>query len=217
MAKSDVTQEQARALVDKVAQELGLLVSDTSGFIKVQGPTNKHRIYIQKSRTLNRIDTTLMLAADDPAFKPLAAPNGGVQSHIQPDLEQLERTLRMLGDANLGTQVSNKPRPFAATKAPAARRPKPVVAPVEVKIEAVPEGGSLKERLAKIKASARKARISRILENPQQYGNLTEAEAIAIVDGKVEQDDATEAAANKAASELSQIVEESGIEIEAFS
>lgn len=180
MAKSDVTLEQARAVIDRVAQELGLLVADTSGFVKVQGPTNKHRIYVQKSRALNRIDTTLVIPTDDPAYKPLAAPNGSISSHITPDLEQLERALRMLGDATLTTQVANKPRPFAVSKQSPVRKPKPTDAPVEVKLEPVPEGGTLKDRLEAIRQSARKARMRRYVEN----NNLTEDEAELVADKK---------------------------------
>lgn len=210
MSKSDVTQEQARAVIDRVAQELGLLVAETSGFIKVQGPTNKHRIYVQRSRTLNRIDTTVPIATDDPAYKALAAPNGSIASHITPDLEQLERALRMLADATLGTQVPNKPRPFAATKAPAARRPKPVAEPMsETVLEPVPEGGSLKDRLAAIRDSSRKAKIRRFVEN----NALSEEEAEAVVSGKITLESLTESVDNARTAEALELLQESGIEV----
>lgn len=208
MAKSDVTQEQARAVIDRVAQELGLLVAETSGFIKVQGPTNKHRVYVQRSRTLNRIDTTLPLPTDDPAYKGLAAPNGSISCHVQPDLEQLERALRMLADSSVGTQVPNKPRPFAAVKAPAARRPKPVAEPMlETALEPVPEGGSLKDRLRAIRDSARAAKVRRYVEN-----GMSEDEAEAVVAGKVTAADVGETIRNATEAELSQVAVESGIE-----
>ncbi len=215
MSKSDVTLEQARAVVDRVAQELGLLVADTSGFIKVQGPTTKHRVYVQKSQKLNRIDFTHPLPSDDPMYKPLSNPNGSIACHVVPTLDNLERVLRMLTDPSLGTQTPNKPRPFAATKAPAPRKPKPVAEPVlEARLEPIPPGGSLKDRLAKIHASARKARIRRIMENPEQYGSLSEDEAAAIVDGKAKPEDVKEAADNSAAAELASIVEETGLQLE---
>lgn len=215
MSKTDVTQEQARALIDRVAQELGLLVADTSGFIKVQGPTSKHRIYVQRSRTLNRVDTTLPIPADDPAYKGLSSPNGSIACHVQPDLEQLERALRMLADPAFGTQTPNKPRPFAASKAPAARKPKPVAEPVEeARIVPVPEGGDLKTRLAKIKEGARRGRIQRILDNPEKYGAMSEAEAEELIDSKVSLE---EYAANRKAQatvELLDLQAETGIQLD---
>ncbi len=210
MAKSDITQEQARALIDRVAQELGLLVGETSGFIKVQGPTNKHRIYVQRSRTLNRIDITIAIPTDDPAYKPLSAPNGSVACHVVPDLEQLERALRMLADASIGTQVPNKPRPFAATKAPAARKPKPVSEPMEETVSSEPklEGLTLKQRLKAIADSSRRAKIRKYTDE-----GLSEEEAEAIVSGKVTAKEVHEAADLAAAAELNDVVSESGIEV----
>lgn len=216
MSKSDVTLEQVQAVVDRVAQELGLLVNPTSGFIKVQGPGNKHRVYIQKSRTLNRIDTTLPIPSDSPAYKSLSAPNGSIVCHVQPTLEHLESALRMLADSSLSTQTPNKPRPFAATKAPAPRKPKPTAEPVEEKkLTPVPQGGDLKERLAKIRESARKARVNRVLENPDKYGITDETEAEALIDSKVSLD---EFAANRAAQnavELAELQAETGVQIDA--
>lgn len=219
MSKTDVTQEQARTVIDRVAQELGLLVTDTSGFIKVQGPTSKHRIYVQRSRTLNRVDTTLPIPADDPAYKGLSAPNGSIACHVQPDLAQLERALRMLADPAFGTQVPNKPRPFAANKAPAARKPKPTVEPVEeARLAPIPEGGDLKTRLGKIREGARKARVQRILQNPEKYGDMSEAEAEELVDSKVNLEDFAaarkERAAEKVAMEMVDLQAETGIHID---
>lgn len=209
MAKSDVTQEQARGVIDKVAQELGLLVGETSGFIKVQGPSNKHRVYVQRSQTLNRIDTTLPIPDDDPAHKPLSAPNGSISCHVQPNLEQLERALRMLADTTMATQVPNKPRPFAATKAPPARKPKPVAEPVaDSDLAPEPPGGSLKSRLALIHQQARSARIRRFVEND----GMSEAEAIAVVDGKARLSEVKEALSNQENAELTETLRETGIE-----
>lgn len=211
MAKSDVTQEQARAVIDRVAQEIGLLVVETSGFVKVQGPTNKHRVYVQRSRTLNRIDTTLPIPADDAAYKGLAAPNGSISCHIQPDLVQLERALRMLADPAFGTQVPNKPRPFAATKAPAARRPKPTDEPVaEAAIAPVPEGGDLKDRLAVLHDRAREARIRRFEEN----NGLSRDEAEQVADKKVSLDEVLAQREGAVRVELSDLVAEAGLHID---
>lgn len=213
MAKSDVTQEQARAVIDRVAQEVGLLVAETSGFVKVQGPTNKHRIYVQRSRTLNRVDTTLPIPADDPCYKGLAAPNGSISCHIQPDLEQLERALRMLADPAFGTQVPNKPRPFAATKAPAARRPKPVEAPLtEADLGPISEGPSakdLKDRISKIRAASKAARVRRYMEN----NGLSEADAESVVAGVVTLESLIESVDNAASTEARELLAESGIEV----
>lgn len=213
MAKSDVTIEQAQAVIDRVAQEIGLLVSNTSGFIKVQGPTNKHRIYIQKSRSLGRIDFTVDLASDDPAYKQLTAPNGSVKCHVVPDLTQLERCLRMLGDSSLGTQVPNKPRPFAPTKQP-ARKPKAVAAPVpEEALVPVPEGGPLKDRIAVIKNRAREARINMILENADKYGEMSYEDAAQLVDDKVDLRELEEQRRNQNAAELAETLAETGVEV----
>lgn len=213
MAKSDITLEQAQAVIDRVAQELGLLVSPTSAFIKVQGPTNKHRIYVQKSRHLNRIDFTVDLPTDDPAYVQLTAPNGSVRCHIKPDLEQLERCLRMLGDGTIGTQVPNKPRPFAATKQP-ARKPKAVATPVpEEALVPVPEGGPLKDRIAAIKSRAREARINMILENADRYGEMSYNDAAQLVDDKVDLRELEEQHRNQSASELAETLAETGVEV----
>ncbi len=215
MSKSDVTQEQMLVLADRLCQELGIHRKDTAGFFQFIGPTTKHRLYVQKSQTLNRIDFTIDLPSDDPMYKQLGTPNGSIKCHIVPTLENVERALRMLVDTSVGTQVPNKPRPFAATKAPAPRKPKPLAEPVpEARLEPVPPGGSLKDRLAKIHASARKARIRRILENPEQYGTLSEDEAAEIVDGKAKPEEVKELADASAAAELSQLVEETGIQLD---
>lgn len=222
MAKSNIEMGQALALLDRVAQELGLLVGDTSFGKKIEGPTNKHRMYIQKGRFLGRIDTTVDLGPDDPAYVQLTAPNGSVKCHVKPDLGELERCLRMLGDSSMGTQVPNKPRPFAATKAPPVRRPKAVATPVpaealkEIAID--PAKKLLADRVATIHARARSARVRMVLENPEKYGTLTEAEAEALVDGRGTQasDDVegvVEASRNSMASETSDVLDEAGIEV----
>lgn len=215
MSKSDVTLEQAQVVIDRVAQEVGLLVNQTTGFIKIQGPSNKHRVYVQKSRKLNRIDTTLPIPSDSPMYKPLSAPNGAIVCNVQPTLEHLEAALRMLADSTLSVQTSNKPRPFAATKAPTPRKPKPTAEPVEEKkLVPVPQGGDLKERLAKIRESARRARINRILENPDKYGITDEGEAAELVDSKVSLDEFEAKRAAQSSVELADLQAETGIQID---
>lgn len=221
MAKSDVRIEQAHAVVDRVAQELGLLVAETSFGRKVQGPTNRHRMYIQKGQFLGRIDFTVPLEPDDPAYVQLGAPNGSIKCHVRPDLEQLERCLRMLADSALDVQVPTKARPFAATKAPPARKPKAVAAPVpaealkEVPVD--PGQTALRSRIAQIKAQARRARIQMVLENPERYGRLSEAEAEALVDGRygdnVQAEDVADAARNAEQAATSEALDEAGIEV----
>lgn len=192
MAKNDITAEAARVVIDRVAQELGLLVAETSGFLKVQGPTNKQRIYVQRSKFLGRIDTTLPTTLEDgtpiQGTKPLSNPNGSVTCHLDGTLENLEFHLRRLGDGTIGVQVPNKPRPFAATKQP-ARKPKPTAEGVDVMMAPEPtdefklDGLTLKQRLKAIATQARSARIRRYLENDDS-GKLTEDMAADIVDGK---------------------------------
>lgn len=213
MAKSDITLEQAQGTIDKVAKELGLIVGGTATFIKVEGPTNKHRIYVQKSRSLGRIDFTIDLPTDDPAYKQLGAPNGSIRCHIVPDLEQLERCLRMLGDSALGKQVPNKPRPFAATKQP-IRKPKAIAAPIpEEALAPVPEGGVLKDRLAHLHARAREARINMLLENPETYGEMTRDDAAQHVDDRTDLRELADSYRAQLAAQTASELAEVGIEV----
>lgn len=195
MAKTDITIEQALVTIDKVVNELGLLFSTQGkGFYQVVGPTTKHKVYVQRSTRLNRIDTSMDLAADlvDAAGVPLRIelknPNGSIKCHVAPSLENLERVLRMLADAGVGTHVMNRPRPFAPTKDP-VRKPRPITEPVpEIALVPVPENGSLEERLATLRHRGRLARVNRLLEN-DTTGTLTREEAEAIEDGRISPDD----------------------------
>ncbi len=219
MAKSGITKEQARGLIDSVAKELGLLVADTSGFVKIQGPGNRHRIYVQRSQTLGRIDCTLPTVNADgtpvEGCKGLEAPNGSVTCHLDPTLENLEFHLRRLADGTLATQVPNKPRPGAFTKAP-ARKPKAVAAPLaDGDFEPPVDDGplkDLKDRLTNIKMRGRLAKINRLIENDPS-GSMTYAEAEAIVDGKTDGDSIKEANSNAADAELNETLSEAGIEV----
>lgn len=221
MAKSDIRIDQAYAVVDRVAQELGLLVSDTSFGKKIKGPNNKQRLYVQKGLYLGRIDTTLELTPDDPAYVQLQNPNGSIHCHVRPTLEQLERCLRMLADPSISTQTVNRVRPGAVSKAPTAHRPKPVAAPIpeealkEISVD--PARAALADRIAAIARSARAARIRMVLENSEKYGNLTEAEAEALVDGRfgqgVQASDVADAVRNSVITEANDVLEEAGIEV----
>lgn len=222
MAKSDIRIEQAHTLIERLAQELGLLVSDTSFGKKVQGPGNRHRMYVQKGVFLGRIDTTVPIPNDDPAYVGLTSHIGNIHCHVTPNLEQLERVLRMLADSSLEKQVVSRPRPFAPTKAPRSRQPKPVVEPVPaaeleepITGERDPREVMLAERVAAIRQQARAARIRMVLENPEKYGRLSEEEAAALVDGRgrVETDDLVEAARNTVSAETREVLEETGIEV----
>ncbi len=218
MAKSDIRIEEAHAVIDRVSQELGLLVSDTSFGKKVQGPSNKHRMYVQKGAFLGRIDFTVALDQGDPAYIKLEAPNGAIRCRVSPSLEHLERCLRMLGDTGLDVQVSNKPRPFSAT-----HRPKAIAIPVP--IESLPEvpvdsdRARLEDRIEAIKAQARSARIRMVLENQAKYGLLSEDEAAALVDGRLGSDadvgDVIDASRNADLAEVSNALSEAGIEVSA--
>ena len=183
MAKPDTTIEQALVVIDRMVSELGLLYNDKGkGFYQVTGTVTKHKIYVQKSRLLRRIDTSLDLAKDllDSAGEQvrveLKSDNGAIKCHVAPSLENLERVLRMLADSTITAHVKNQPRPFAVTKQP-VHRPRPITEPVpEIALEPVPEGGSLEERLAVLRARGRLARINRLLEN-DATGRLTRDEA----------------------------------------
>lgn len=184
MTKTDITIEQAEILVDRLVEELGLIKSVKSNFIKIDGPT-KHKLYIQTGKTLRRIDFTVDLPQDDPMRIPLKSPNGSIRCHISPTLESLERALRMLADSSGEKRVENKPRPFT----PVVHRPKPVVAPVpEIAMEPIPEGGSLADRLTALRDRARRARVKRLLEN-DQTGRMTMAEAEAVESGVISLED----------------------------
>lgn len=212
MAKSTIRIEEAHAVINRVAEELGLLVADAGFGKKIQGPANKHRLYVQKGQFLGRIDFTVPLEPNDPAYIQLAAPNGSVRCHVTPDLEQLERCLRMLGDDSLGTQVPNKPRPFAPTKS-SGRRPKavemaiPAEALAELPVD--PARAKLEDRIRVIHEQARAARIRMVLENPEKYGDLSGSEAEALVDGKFEGSDPDAVST----AETDAIIRETGIEV----
>ncbi len=217
-SKSDISSEQVRIVVDRIAAEVGLIVSSTSGFTKIQSPGNKHRMYIQKCAGFGRIDSTLPqhdgTGATFPGTRPLNAPNGSITHHVESTFEHLEFHMRRLADSTISTQVPNKPKPFAATKQP-ARKLHAVAAPVpelEAEPVVVPEGGTLKDRLASIAARSRLARVNRLMEN-DQTGSLTLEEAEAVVDGKTTMSIVTEAKSNASSAELGELVAESGIEV----
>ena len=178
--------------MDRIVGELGLLKKYNAGFICIMGPTTKHKVYVQRTKTLGRIDCSIDLPPDDPMRAELKSHNGSVKCHIVPSLENLERVLRMLGDAATGTHVQNKPpRPFGPAPAPKVpvHKPRPVVEPVpSVALEPMSEEGSLDDRVQRVKERARLARVNRLLEN-DQTGGLTRADAEAVVDGRIKLED----------------------------
>lgn len=216
MTKSNVTLDEARMLVDRIAQEHGLLVGSTKAFLKVEGPTNKHRIYIQLTKKLGRIDTTLPLPAGEPGTRGLESPNGSVTCHIEPDLAHLERFLLMLADGSVGSLVTNKPRPFAPSKAP-ARRPTPIAAPVapeELEDESTkddddPKMVELANRLDEIKRRSRAARIRRLMEDR----SCSREEAEEALDGRT-LSEAIEWLDSRVSLETRDAIREAGIEVE---
>ena len=168
-----ITVDEAMLLVRKIADEVGLTVDQTSGFWKIVGP-NSHLIYIQKSKKLGTINTTLPLPAGEPGTKGLQKPNGSITCHIEPELVHLERFLRMLADKEVGKFEVRHPKPFAATKAPEPRRPKAVVPAVpmseiraELEKHVTPEGRrslDLQARIDMIHEGVRRARYRRYQE-----------------------------------------------------
>lgn len=195
----DILTEDAMLLVNRLAPELGLLVTDTAGFHKVVSSSTKHYIYIQKSRKLGVINTSLPLPKDEPGTKPLTKDNGSVTCHIVPELEHLERFLRMLSAPETPPFKAVKNRPFAVTKPPAPRQPKPVAAPVPLSaIPAAAPGGfepdpedprpaHLQARILLIKQQSRAARVRRWMEE-----GFDQRTAEMIAGGLLEPDDARE-------------------------
>ncbi len=199
--KTTIPLVEARNLINKLCEELGLLQRDTSSFIKIHSPANDHNVYVQMTVNMGRIDTSLPLAVDDPMYIGVDSPNGGIACHVSPSIENLEKVLRMLADPETPKKKSNKNRPFAATKKPDVRKLSTVAAPVDVSQTAdgtsVDDGPSapgptpqseLHERLMVIRDRARKARIARYLEN-DETGLMTKEQAENIVDGRVNADD----------------------------
>lgn len=215
MAKSNITKESARAVIDRVAQELGLLLTPKGQFLKIEGPTNKQRIYVQQSKMLGRIDTTLDVLGQ-PGTIQLSTPNGSIRCHIEPTLEYLESFLRMLGDSSVEKQVINKPRPFGATKQP-TRTPRPTATPIrmdEIVVEHEPkeyiaEGGTLEQRLQAIKDGVRRAKVRALVENK----GISEEEANDILDGKIQEDAATDQAVASGKAEVTELLKETGVEV----
>lgn len=213
MAKSEIARSEFESIIDNISKELGLIKSETSSCYKIQGPQNKHRIYVFKSKFLGRIDATLPLSADDPAFKEPVSDLGSITCRIIPTREQLERALKMLANNEIESQVINKPKPFAASKAPAARRPKQTDSAVEIN-DSVPEpvgddGLTLGERLKSISDRTRIARINRIIE---EHG-VQYADAEAVVDKRISLDEILSAVHSQNASEVSDFVAETGIDV----
>lgn len=216
MARTNITKEEARTLIDRMVEKHGLLVKgQDAGYLILTGPTNKHRVCIQNTKFLGRIDTTLPVKGQE-GTEDLKAHNGAITCHIVPDLKWLEHYLDMLGDGGVSKQVTNHPRPFAVQKSSAGpkRTPRAVAAPLEEDVgapsEYIAEGGTLKDRLAEIAARGKRARIRMYVEEK----GMTQEEAEAVVYGRIDESDVEEARSNAHSSELNELSREAGLNYE---
>ena len=172
---AEVMFEDTMTFLNRVCQELNLRLEETSQFIKITGSTG-HRVYVQKSKVLRRIDTTLpkdLLSAED--IVSLKEPLGAITCHIAPSIDALERVLKTLPTA--AKLVSTKNRPFEVKP----RKVKPLMQPLAVVSAPPPQQNeeqiTLSERVKKIKEAALQARIKMSLADPDKYGKLSEVEA----------------------------------------
>jgi hypothetical protein len=214
MANKEVTIEEGRLLIARVAEETGLIVSDNKGFIKVTSPGTGHKIYVQKTGTLGRIDCSLDLPTEEVGKEvlrlPLKAPNGAIKCHVVPTLEALEQVMRLMAAPDTEKREVNRPRPFAAN-----RNPRPVTQPMpEMALEPVAtvDGESLGDRLQRLKERGRLARVNRRLEN-DHTGLLTRELAEALEDGRISEDDLAHVP-DQASREVQAAIE-AGVEVEA--
>lgn len=209
--KSDIPFNQARVLIDRICAELGFHTSEKSAFLKIECPSTRHRMYVSMSKTLGHIDTTLPVKGE-PGTYPLSKHNGSITCHIEPDLESLERYMRMLADGSMGKQTINRPRPMAIVRGPAARAPKPVTA-------AQPAAGGdrrhpdLVAKLEALKERQRKAKERRRLEEQGIDPDLADRAADVIGQSGIDEDDLIDAARNSRDQELSEDLYEAGIDV----
>lgn len=215
MANKEVTIEEARILITRVAEETGLIVSDNKGFIKVISPGTGHKVYVSKTGTLGRIDCSLDLPAEEEGKEvlrlPLKAPNGAIKCHVKPTLEALEQAMRLMANPDTEKREVNRPRPFAANQ---VHRPRPLAQPVpEMALEpiATVDGETLGDRLQRLKERGRLARVNRRLEN-DTTGMLTREIAEAVEDGRVAEED-LEHVPDRAARDVAEAIG-SGVEVE---
>lgn len=218
MANKEVTIEDARVIIGRVSNEAGLIVSENKGFIKIVCLGTGHKLYVQKTGSLGRIDCSLDLPVEEEGKEtlrlPLKAPNGAIRCHVVPSADALERALRLIADPESGKREVNRPRPFAPTKGQ-VHKPRPVAQPVpEMALEPVHtvEGQTLADRLQVLKERGRLARVNRRLEN-DQTGLLTRELAEAIEDGRVSEDDVAHVP-DQATRDVQEAIE-AGIEVEA--
>lgn len=190
MSSKRASIEDAVSLVTRVASETDLVVSETKSCIKVVSPGTGHKLYVHRTSSLTKIDSTLELEQEPEGREslriPLKAPNGAIRCHIVPSLEALEKALRLTADPKSGTRDASQPRPFAA-----ARQPRPVVTPLpEAAVTPVPtvEGQTLDERLRVLRDRGRRARAQRLVEN-DETGTMTHELALRIVSGEISVDD----------------------------
>lgn len=192
MANSAVTIDEARVLITRIAQEVGLIVSDNKGYIKVVSPGTGHKLYVQKTASLGKIDCSLELPVEEVGKETLRLPlkngNGAIRCHIVPTLGALEQALRLIGEGD--KREVNRPRPFAATRN-TVHRPTPVAPMIpEMALEPVVtvDGETFKDRLQRLKDRGRLARVNRRLEN-DTTGLLTRELAEALEDGRISEED----------------------------
>jgi len=211
------TVEEARTVIDRLAEELGLAHTDNKGWIKIVCPGTGHKVYVQKTKDLRQIHCSLDLEAEEVGHETFRLPpkgqGGAVKCHIVPTLSNLERALRMIADPSVGQREVNRPRPFAPTRQ-AVHRPKPVTQPIpEDALEAVPEveGQTLGDRLAELKRRGRLARARKRVET-DLTGRMTMDLALAIEEGRVNEEDVLHVP-DLAAREVQEALE-SGVEIE---
>lgn len=199
--------EDARNLINNIAKELNLNVSETSGFIKIQG-VNKHRLYVQVARYIGRIDFTYDLPQDSPGRKPLNNVNGSIKCSVVPTLEYIEMCLRILGDSSIEHHKINKPAPFSA-----GRKIKVMDKIPDVVVEETEEQRQFKSRIQAIKSRAREVKILRVLDNPEVYGEMSWDDAAVIVDNGVNLHHIEDQFRAKILEDVSSLKIESGIPI----
>jgi hypothetical protein len=190
MKKDAIAIDAAVNLMDRLGAELGLVTNQTSSFRFLMNPKTKHRLYVQKQRYLRRVDSTLPRVRDDgtqlPGTIDLNAPNGSIRFHVEPTLEMLELHIRWLAECGAELDQS-KTKPFSGGKPPSVRKPQPVDDPLP-SVPAVPSGSpepidpnDLSARLVSLAIRSKEAKVERVLQNPEKYGQLSKEEAEQLV------------------------------------
>lgn len=203
--KSTIPYSEAKALIDKICAELGYHQEPKSNFLKIESPVTKHRTYVQMSKNLSRIDTTLEIKGEEGTY-PLEKHNGSIKCHLDPTLENLERRLRMMADIEtVGTQVVNRPRPMQIVRGPAPRVPRPTVAAQPSALQQ-----QYNEKLKRLKERQALAKRRRFLEEQ----GLSDDEVDRIVHAGGDPGDVRESQKNAFEMELGDELFEAGIDVE---